>query len=322
MTNVAELMRLGVPANQAQFLADTYVSKTESGTVVSGVTMTVASGGAITVASGGTLTVAGTHNVTGTNQIGGVTFSTTAAEMTYLDLGALGTGAASKAVVLDAGEDYIWPSGGFLTYGGTQVTATGAEINLLDGSSATVPVVSTAAILDDAGALRTAENVGTAGTNCTAVEYGDGYHHITVLTLTAAELTPTIPADAEGAGAIIYTFPAGVYVGKSCHMDITAGVMDTATNAVDLGIGSVIVTGDVATLTTATWEDWVTGQTVANAGTFVKEKSTVMTAGQPLLFETGGSHVLHVNTAATWNATVGTASVTGTVTFAWEFLGA
>ncbi len=37
------------------------------------------------------------------------------AELNYLDLAALGTGAASKAVVLDTGEDFVWPSGGILT---------------------------------------------------------------------------------------------------------------------------------------------------------------------------------------------------------------
>lgn len=204
----------------------------------------------------------------------------------------------------------------------TEITATATELNLLDGSSATVPVAGTAVILDAAGAIRTIENVGTAGSNVTAVEYGDGYQHVTVLTLTATELAPTIPADAEGAGAIIYTFPAGAYVAKACHMDITAGVMDSATNAVDLGVGSVISSGDIATLTTAAMEDYVTGQTVAAAGTFVKEKATVMTAGANLLFEAAGSHVVHINVAATWNSTVATASVTGTVTIEWTFLGA
>ncbi len=53
-------------------------------------------------------------------------------ELNYLDIGSLGTGAASKAVVLDSGDDYIWPSAGFLTYGGTKITATGAEVNYLD----------------------------------------------------------------------------------------------------------------------------------------------------------------------------------------------
>ncbi len=54
-------------------------------------------------------------------------------ELNYLDLtAAIGTGTASEVMVLDSGEDWIWPSGGKLTYGGTQITANGAEINYLD----------------------------------------------------------------------------------------------------------------------------------------------------------------------------------------------
>ena len=65
----------------------------------------------------------------------------TAAELAYLDIAALGTGAASKAVVLDAGEDYTWPATGIFTYGvlkdpaGTTINATGAEVNKLDDSA-------------------------------------------------------------------------------------------------------------------------------------------------------------------------------------------
>jgi len=40
----------------------------------------------------------------------------TAAELNYNDIAVLGTGAPSKAVVLDAGGDYIWPTNGFLKY--------------------------------------------------------------------------------------------------------------------------------------------------------------------------------------------------------------
>ena len=48
----------------------------------------------------------------------------TAAELNYNDIAALGTGAASKAVVLDSGEDYTWPNTGVLTLG---VLATAVE---------------------------------------------------------------------------------------------------------------------------------------------------------------------------------------------------
>ena len=49
------------------------------------------------------------------NILDGVT--ATAAELNYLDITTLGTGAASKAVVLDAGDDYTWPNAGVLTLG-------------------------------------------------------------------------------------------------------------------------------------------------------------------------------------------------------------
>ncbi len=216
------------------------------------------------------------------------------------------------------------PDSGLSTSYLAQSTAalTAVEVDVLDGAVAGNTVASKAALLDSAKALQTNANVGTAGTGVTAVEYGDGYNHVTVLTLTAAALTPTIPADAEGAGAIIYTYPAGVYVVDACHMDITAMTVDSATNAADIGVGSLISSGDIATLTTAAMEDYVTGQTIADVSSPAKEKSTIPTGGASLLFEAGGSHVAHINIAATWNSTVATLDATGTVTIAWRFLGA
>jgi hypothetical protein len=51
----------------------------------------------------------------------------TATELNYLDITTLGTGAASKAVVLDASSDYIWPDAGTLTIGNTATTVESAE---------------------------------------------------------------------------------------------------------------------------------------------------------------------------------------------------
>lgn len=249
----------------------------------------------------------------------------TGAELNYLDIVTLGTGANTKAVVLDAGDDYIWPATGVLTYGGTGITATGAEVNLLDGSLEANTAASVAPILDTAKALRTNANVGTAGTSVTAVEYGDGYNHVTVLTVTAAALAPTtVPADAEGIGAVVYTFPAGVYVGTAIHADLTAftGTGLAATNAVDFGFGSLIASGDIATLTTAAMEDWLTGQTIADISSPATEKSTIMTGGAPLLFEAGDSHVLNLNMAGTWNDTFTDPLATATVVIHWTYLGA
>ena len=58
----------------------------------------------------------------------------TSTELNYLDISTLGTGAASKAVVLDSGDDYTWPATGVLTYGvlndgTTALGATTKELN-------------------------------------------------------------------------------------------------------------------------------------------------------------------------------------------------
>lgn len=57
------------------------------------------------------------------------TVTATATELNYLDITTLGTGAASKAVVLDANGDYTWPAG--------QLTFQTAHSGLLFGAGAT-----------------------------------------------------------------------------------------------------------------------------------------------------------------------------------------
>ena len=85
--------------------------------------------------------------------VDGTSVTSTAAELNYSDIQTLGTGAASKAVVLDSGEDYTWPATGILTYGilkdpaGTSLTATTTELNFLDNSVAGTSVASKALVL-------------------------------------------------------------------------------------------------------------------------------------------------------------------------------
>ena len=117
--------------------------------------------GLIGIAVAGTTTYRDIVNLSGGFEINEVTVDATAAELdildgvtstatelNYLDITTLGTGAASKAVVLDAGDDYTWPSAGFLTYGGTQVTANGAEMNYLDLTTLGTGAASKAVVLD------------------------------------------------------------------------------------------------------------------------------------------------------------------------------
>ena len=80
------------------------------------------------------------------NKIDGVTATT--AELNYNDIATLGTGAASKAVVLDSGDDYTWPSTGVLTHGKlndatTELSATHLELNEMNDMSLKVVAPST-----------------------------------------------------------------------------------------------------------------------------------------------------------------------------------
>jgi hypothetical protein len=92
----------------------------------------------------------------------------TPAELNYLDITTLGTGAASKAVVLDANGDYIFPAGsavgidfatnsaivllgaGDWQVGGVAVTSTAAELNYLDKAAAVGVVEASKALVADA----------------------------------------------------------------------------------------------------------------------------------------------------------------------------
>ena len=95
------------------------------------------------------------HDVTSSaaelNILDGAT--TTFAEVNYNDITTLGTGAASKAVVLDTGEDYTWPATGVLTYGvlkdpaGTTLGATAAELNIAADASAQTEIIDAAGVV-------------------------------------------------------------------------------------------------------------------------------------------------------------------------------
>lgn len=71
------------------------------------------------------------------NILDGVT--ATAAELNYLDIATLGTGAASKAVVLDANGDFLWPAGQLKFQ-----TATNALLHGAGASGANHPLGATA----------------------------------------------------------------------------------------------------------------------------------------------------------------------------------
>ena len=165
----------------------------------------------------------------------------------------------------------------------------------------------------------TAINVGTAGTDVTAVEQGDSIHHKTVLTIAA-----DFPAIAGGAalavGNLIYTFPAGAINVRATYMSlsVTQTEGNITTDTPDMGIGTVIGSGVVSVLGgTATFENLLTGQTMddCNGTTEVK---TVATS---LVIEAADAHTVHLNIADTWAASGDlAAAIAGTVIIEWDFI--
>lgn len=208
---------------------------------------------------------------------------------------------------------------GALESGGTAITATAAELNLLDGAVVGNSVASKAAILDSGKALRTNANVGTANTGTTAVEYGDGFNHVSVLTVST-----TLPAIAGGAnlavGKLLYTFPAGAILVKASYMNlaITQSEGNITADTPDGGLGTTIASGVVAVLGgTAAFENMLTGQTFNDCnGT-----AEVIGLATTLFIAPGDNHTVYFNVADGWAAGGdAAAALAGTVVLEWKFL--
>lgn len=172
-----------------------------------------------------------------------------ATELNYLDIATLGTGAASKAVVLDAGEDYTWPATGVLTYGvlkdsaATTITATGAEINYLDIASLGTGAASKAVVLsagDDytwpATGIATLGQVRIVGELMTA--QGAPTAKTVTAAITAAELKAGIITTTGATGPSQHQLPTGTlllaeFPGAAAGMAFDFHVINTGTGASD-----------------------------------------------------------------------------------------
>lgn len=212
---------------------------------------------------------------------------------------------------------------GTLEIGGTAVTSTAAELNLLAGSVVANSVASKAALVDSEKKLQTNANNGTAGTNCTATHYGDGVNVTAVITITNAVITVGNSADLA-TGTLIYTLPAGACLINSAYMSVAIAGVSTTTDTPDVGLGTVIGTGAVATLDgTATFENIITGQTATDTNGTATVKAAGPTAGAPLEITTGGAHTVHFNAADGWGANADVAgTLNGTVVLKYSRLAA
>jgi hypothetical protein len=202
---------------------------------------------------------------------------------------------------------------------GTNVTLGTVTANLAGNVTGNVAgnVAGTAASTNTA-------NVGTPGTGVTAVENGDGNHHIT--TLTVATVLPAIAGGASlGVGVLLYTLPAGAQIVWSSRMSmaITQTTGHINANTPTVGLGTVVASGAISVLSgTATFQSIIVGTAAANCtGTATLMTATPTASPFTLITETGGVKSIYFNAAAAWSASGDPAAVlAGTVVLDWDTL--
>lgn len=175
-------------------------------------------------------------------------------------------------------------------------------------------------------------SAGTVTTAATTVaeEQGDGFNHVTKLTMTAFAVGTSGDNAALGIGAKFYTFPAGTIEIISASMvgGLTAAISVT-TDTPEVGIGTVIASGAVSVLSgTATFEDVIDGNTSSTGGDTVAPDVAGGTfykgagARVPVIIKTTGgkSHDLFLNVAVTWAnvAAAGAVTFTGVIELVWR----
>jgi hypothetical protein len=189
----------------------------------------------------------------------------------------------------------------------------------------TSPVVNTPTTTSGIGAKN--------GSTVTAVEYGDGVFHKTVLTCTATPITISDDAGvAQYGGVKVYDFPLGLIVplGAVVSGILTAGVTGTIIDNWDGDVALGTVTATTGATLTSTEADIM--QSVAvSAG--ASDKLGVVSAYSvaTALTESGARHLDGTATAVDMflnfvidddaTHTAGTATFTGTISFPWVNVG-
>jgi hypothetical protein len=273
----------------------------------------------LTASAGNVATLGGTVNLSGTWQVGGVAVTATAAELNYLDIAVLGTGAWNKAVVLDGNGDFIWPAttsgidlvtnSAVLKLGssdweisGTAVTATGAELNYLDIAALGTGAASKAVVLDGSGNYTapagtwnlsgaTAVNTPTGGLQIGGVAITSTAAELNVLDGVSATLAATDLNITELTTLGTHEASKALTLSAGGHMTGIAGDWGlTSVTSIDIAVGALELAG-VAVGATAAELNVLDG---ATAGTQVANKAVVADAN----INTGVSKVTQLHIGA------------------------
>lgn len=182
--------------------------------------------------------------------------------------------------------------------------------------------------------VQTGSGIGApAGTGVVANEYGDNVIHKTVLTCTGTTVTISDDAGvAQYGGVKVYDFPAGLIctLGATISGILTAGVTGTIIDNWDGDVALGTVTATTGATLTST-EANILQSNAVSAGTSdklgvvaAKSAATALTeSGARWLDGTSTAIDMFLNFVIDDNAThtAGTATFTGTITFAWINLG-
>ena len=171
----------------------------------------------------GKFTNAGVVSGSGAGQFASLTLdstavTSTAAELNYVDIASLGTGAASKALVFDANGNFDGATNQLIltasavsssqlelalnafSINGTAVSSTAAELNLVDGSTAGTIVNSKAVVYGSSGEVN-ATTLQIAGSSITATAAELNYNDIAALGTGAVSKAVVFDADGQFDGA-------------------------------------------------------------------------------------------------------------------------
>ena len=205
----------------------------------------------------------------------------------------------------------------------------------MPGSAGTLPLLDSSGNQTFTGSILSGAGTGTVTTaaTTTATEYGDGFWHITKLTMTAFAIGTSDDNASLAIGAKFYSLPAGAYVIEGAEIlgGVTAAVSVTAQTP-EVGIGTTVGTGVIANLST-TMEDIVDGGANGLIGgsntapdvagtTFAKGTIATSKGGIYIAASGGKARDLFLNVAVAWADVTapGAVTFTGTITVKWRKL--
>lgn len=183
-------------------------------------------------------------------------------------------------------------------------------------------------VIDSGGVIKTNSGVGAKnGSTVSAVEYGDGLVHKTVLTLTATPVTITDDAGVAQYGGTgkIYDFPDGAISILSAVVTgaLTLGTTGTITDTYAGGVALGSATATTGATLTSTEADIMAEADVAAATAKVATIAGASTTAVAPLDGTGTAKDLYLNFVVddSGTHTSGTGTFTGTVTVVWTSAG-